>query len=110
MPYITPEDRKELLDFNVRPGLFATCTREEIGLMMGLACRNGGDLQYMLAVALQKYMETKGLRYANCEDVMGALSGALREFQRCVVDPYEQQKLSDNGEVYDTEKMKNGKY
>ena len=85
MPYILKEDRKG---------------RKAVGLALGKVMRNGGDLQYMLAVAIQTYLEKTGLRYGNCEDIMGALTGANAEFIRCIVAPYEKQKALENGGVY----------
>jgi len=35
------------------------------------------------------------------EQMMGALSGAVQEHYRCVVAPYEEMKIEDNGAVYD---------
>jgi len=32
---------------------------------------------------------------------MGALSGAAMEHYRCVVAPYEEMKIAENGAVYD---------
>ncbi len=96
MPYITQEDQEEVIT-TVGNTSFS---RYDLGSMMGDAARNGGDIQYMLAVALQLYMEKKGFRYAHMEDVMGALTGALREFQRKIVDPYEAFKEAENGIIY----------
>lgn len=98
MPYITPKDQnEELVDCAIMP---INHNRRDVGFAMGEAARNGGDIQYMLAVALQVYMEKKGFRYAHMEGVMGALSGALREFQRKIVDPYEAVKEAENGVIY----------
>ena len=98
MPYIKPQDRTTPIE----EGLMA---REDIGVAMGNGMRNCGDLQYMIAVAIQTYLENTGLQYAHCEDIMGALSGAKAEFIRCIVNPYEQEKLEQNGGVYDSTKM-----
>lgn len=105
MPYIEKKDRIEDIDISEfviesdDSGLIIT-DRFTIGKMMGVAMRNGGDLQYMLAVAIQVYIEKNGLRYQNCQDIMGALTGANAEFIRCIVSPYEEQKIADNGPVY----------
>lgn len=94
MPYIEPDDRTDT-DFPER-----AISREKLGEMVGDACRNGGDLQYILAVAIDTYIARHGLRYQQLQDIMGALAGGLHEFQRCVVDPYEKKKIEDNGRVY----------
>ena len=101
MPYIPQKDRTEAL----KTRRVSSISKEEIGVTMGEAMRNGGDLQYMLAVAIQVYLEKKGLRYQNCQDIMGALTGANAEFIRCVVSPYEDQKIAENGAVYSLENL-----
>lgn len=102
MPYIPQNDREDLLFFydNDEDEGGVGFSRECLGTMLADASRNGGDLQYMLAVAINKYLLMKGLNYQNCQDIMGALTGALGEFQRTVVGPYEQSKIEENGVVY----------
>ena len=63
------------------------------------AVEDGAELQYVIARMIQR-MIGDDYRYKDLEMVMGALTGALREFQRCVVDPYEQKKLEENGGIY----------
>lgn len=97
MPYIEPDQR----EWSREGGK----SLKDTATLLGKQISNGGDLQYALAQTIQTYMEKTGLRYAHCEDIMGALTGAIREFQRCVVDPYEAQKADDNGPVYDLNRM-----
>ena len=61
---------------------------------------NGGDLNAAFSILADAYMESKGMRYQNMSDVIGALEGAKMEFQRRVYTPYEQKKLEENGDVY----------
>ena len=102
MPYIAKEDRREVLFFLEpdKEDKAVLISREYLGELVGDACRNGGDLQYILAVALDQYLQNHGLNYQQLQDIMGALSGALAEFQRVVVTHYEQIKAHDNGSVY----------
>jgi len=106
MPYIEPNDRTDPTD------AFSdvTITRKQLGEGIGRAMRNGGDLQYMLAVAIQTYLKKTGLCYQNCQDIMGALTGANAEFIRCIVSLYEKKKIADNGAVYDLEALENDGY
>ena len=60
---------------------------------------NAGELQYAIAVMLKDFMERKGLKYQNTNDIMGALAGAQMEFYRRVVAPYEDLKIEENGDV-----------
>ena len=88
MPYILPENREiinsELTDF---------------------VPIDGGELQYAIAVMIQRYYklveaEEGGVRYKHMEAINGALVGAINEHYRCVVVPYEDGKIEENGGVY----------
>ena len=81
MPYITQEERK-----NINAGDIA---------------RNAGQLNYMITTIVLTYLSTKGLSYQTMNDIVGALEGAKAEFQRRVVNPYEDSKIEQNGDVFD---------
>lgn len=95
MPYIKHEDRVQ----NV-PDRDVEISRLEIGILLGKACRNGGDLQYILAVGIKEYLKNNGLNYQKCQDIIGALEGAKLEFYRKVLAPYEEKKIEENGGIY----------
>lgn len=64
---------------------------------------NTGDLQYIIAELVQHYLESREVvNYSELENVMGAIAGAQHEFQRQVVDKYEDLKIKENGPVYNT--------
>lgn len=46
-------------------------------------------------------MEYRGFRYVNLNAIVGVLTSALVEFQRRVVDPYEDEKLLSMGFIMD---------
>ena len=88
MPYISQADRKRV--------------EKQLGDFTPL---DGGELQYAIATLVQRYYESTGerqggVRYRHMEQMMGALSGALNEHYRCVVAPYEDKKIQENGGVY----------
>lgn len=60
-----------------------------------------GELNFQLTQAVQDYVHRNGLTYQTLNDVVGALEGVKAEFQRRVVAPYEDIKISTNGDVYD---------
>ena len=62
---------------------------------------NAGQLNYQISSLCASYMTQHGARYQNMNDVIGALQGALMEFNRVVVAPYEDMKIDANGGVYD---------
>ena len=82
MPYIKPEDRDQVLVTGPK---------------------NAGEIQYCIAAILQEYLNNIGnYRYQDLNDIIGALEGAKLEFYRRVVVPYENLKIGENGDVYDT--------
>lgn len=79
MPYITQE-RRDALNADTPK----TC----------------GELNYAVTMLMIKYCKEKGHSYQTINDIHGAVSGALHEFQRRVVGKYEDQKIKENGDVY----------
>ena len=94
MPYIAQDDRdlKQPISREADPA------------------QNGGELNYTISTIISNYILEHGLRYQNISDVLGALEGAKFEFLRRIVGPYEDQKISENGDLpeylYLTEKMR----
>lgn len=86
MPYIKQEDRGR-----------ATPVLADI--------RTAGELNFAISVLLQEYVERHGLCYETLNAAVGAISGAKAEFQRRVVGPYEDLKISENGDVYYFEEL-----
>jgi len=81
MPYILQKDRVDLFTGVRKPA-------------------NSGELNFMITSLLIDYIQEHGLRYANINGCLGALSGADYEFKRRVVKPYEKKKCAENGDVY----------
>ena len=80
MPYITQKD-KEALD---KDGPKTT-----------------GQLNFTFTKIIQFYLSRKGMSYSSFNDVIGALEACKLEFYRRVVSPYEDNKIKENGDVYD---------
>jgi len=64
---------------------------------------NVGELNYCITKLLLCYIKQKGLCYRTINDILGALSGATKEFYRRVAIPYEDKKIKENGDVYPEE-------
>jgi hypothetical protein len=60
---------------------------------------NAGDLNYIITKMLHLYLKKKGLRYANCNEVMGALECCKLELYRKLIGTYEDEKIVENGGV-----------
>jgi hypothetical protein len=59
-----------------------------------------GDLNYMFTQIALAYLKVKGTRYAQINDVVGALESAKLEFYRRLAGPYEDSKIAQNGDVF----------
>ena len=81
MPYIPAKDRHRVFD-------------------RGIPQRSPGELNFAFTSWIVAYVDTHGLSYKTINDVLGALEGAKMEFYRRVAVPYENGKLSQNGDVY----------
>ena len=59
-----------------------------------------GELNYILTRIINLYVEHRGLSYQTINDIVGSLECAKLEFVRRVVNPYENAKMAENGDVY----------
>lgn len=59
-----------------------------------------GELNYLITKLIVDYWATNGPSYQCINNIVGALEGAKAEFQRRIVEPYEDKKRADNGDVY----------
>ncbi len=84
MPYIKQEDRSHV-------NLFAVDRHPE----------TAGELNYCITMLIERYWRLQGNRYQQINDILGALEGAKLEFYRRVAAPYEDQKIKENGDVYE---------
>lgn len=60
-----------------------------------------GELTYVLTGVVLEYVQAKGAKFATFADVLAALDATGKEFYRRQVAPYEDQKIIDNGDVYE---------
>jgi hypothetical protein len=81
MPYI-PQDE--------RPGL----DRSPVGYVLP---KDVGELTYVLSRIVWDYWRRGNGRFAQIADVRAALSSTLHEFNRQIADPYEDEKIRQNG-------------
>lgn len=61
--------------------------------------QTAGELNYLLTSLIRKYFNGHK-NYQAINDVIGALEGAKLEFYRRIAAPYEDTKISSNGDVY----------
>lgn len=59
-----------------------------------------GELNFMITELLTSYIRDKGKSYATLNEVIGVLECAKLELYRRVASPYEDKKMTQNGDVY----------
>lgn len=82
MPYILQNERREY-------------EPKQINTYVG-----PGQLNFSITSLIMLYQQDKGLSYQTINDIIGALEGAKQEYYRRVAIPYEDTKLTTNGDVY----------
>lgn len=74
--------------------------RDALTILSVNDAENAGELNYLLTSIIKQYIDYNGLNYQHINDVLGALEGAKTEFYRRIVQPYEDTKIKENGDVY----------
>jgi hypothetical protein len=82
MPYITTENRSDLHN--------------------GKSPSTPGELNYCFTLIALEYIKTVGERYQTYNDIVGALECCKLELQRRLIGKYEDKKITENGDVYET--------
>lgn len=59
-----------------------------------------GELNYQLTMLVLEYLQKNGWHYTNMNLLVGTLENVRHEFQRRVMDPYEDHQRIEHGEVY----------
>lgn len=85
MPYITEERR-----FEIESGL------------LGTADVLPGDLNYMITRLVDRCLAVNGKNYTSINAAIGVLECAKLELYRRIAAPYEDEKIEENGDVYET--------
>jgi hypothetical protein len=89
MPYIDEKTRR-IFEKKVPRSVFD----------FGALCEDSGELNYAITQLIKGYLSSKPMKYAVCNDIIGALEGSKLEFIRRVLVPYEDLKIIENGDVY----------
>jgi hypothetical protein len=84
MPYIKQDDRNKFNTHCDRISEEATCE---------------GDLNYAFSRILHTYLKKKGIKYSNMNNIIGMLECCKLEMYRKIIGPYEELKITENGDV-----------
>lgn len=88
MPYIKKEDQDRI-------------EREDAYIPLA---RNVGELNYLInMVAIEYLMNQPKIDYATLNNTFGAMELAAQEFRRRLIDPYEEKKINENGDIFPEE-------
>jgi len=60
-----------------------------------------GELNFLITELMIEYMKNNGKSYQVLSDIVGAGIDAAEEFRRRVLNPYEDEKIKENGDVYE---------
>ena len=80
MPYVNKESRESISENNIP--------------------QNPGELNYLITISIDDYLNYHGLNYQHINDVVGVLECAKMELYRRIAIPYEDVKKEKNGDVY----------
>jgi len=69
-------------------------------LEAGASITGPGELNYLISRTLRRYWTNSPQNYQALNDIVGAVEGAKQEFIRRIVNPYEDRKIKENGDVY----------
>lgn len=84
MPYIKQEDRDRFFE------------QDQLS-----KDNTAGELNFCISSLCREYIKAKGKSYAVLNEVVGALECAKLELYRRVAAPYEDEKIIENGDVYE---------
>tara|TARA_B100002019_G_scaffold29064_1_gene22977 strand:+ start:2540 stop:2812 length:273 start_codon:yes stop_codon:yes gene_type:complete len=90
MPYIKPEDREiyePMIDVLMNELRYAENWK--------------GDLNFIVSTILNDLLTAYGTSYSMLNDMVGVLECAKLELYRRMAAPYEDEKIEDNGDVYE---------
>ena len=90
MPYIKPQDREiyePMIDVLMNELRYAENWK--------------GDLNFIVSTILNDLLTAYGTSYSMLNDMVGVLECAKLELYRRMAAPYEDEKIEDNGDVYE---------
>lgn len=87
MPYITQERREKLKNIidNVSSEIYSI-----------------GDVNYMITMIIKHYINLNGINYSTLNQAIGVFECAKLELYRRLTSVYEDKKIQDNGDVYNS--------
>lgn len=69
-------------------------------LNAGAAPKNSAELAYSISLLLKKYILNNKISYKTIHEILGSLEMCKFDFARRVASPFEDEKKTQNGDVY----------
>lgn len=91
MPYIKPVDR---LYINKK----LVSNKKHINYSQ---IATPGELNFAISTMINDYLQTTGVCYGSINTLIGVLECAKLELYRRIASPYEDEKIKENGDVYE---------
>ncbi len=91
MPYIPPERRQEL-----RPLISKVAGEIQAAVESGIGKR-GGEVNFVICTLVDMLYDRN---YTELSAAIGDVECAKHEIQRRLLDPYENEKITENGDVF----------
>lgn len=88
VPYIKQDDREKYKDRLAQ-------------VAVDLFRQSKGDLNYCVTLLAWEWAKSHGGGYTNISNAVGALQDAAAELRRRQLDPYEDEKIAENGDAYE---------
>jgi hypothetical protein len=80
-----------------------TIEKEYFKPIVNTVFSTSGELNYVLTEICKKYLKDMGERYNTYNTIIGALECCKLELYRRKISLYEDQKIKENGDVYEFE-------
>ena len=90
MPYVTPERRELLMQFDEKNHRLVVST---------INITSPGDLAFVFYRICQFYVIRNGRKFETLNAIVGVLETTKGEFSRRILAPYEDRKMRENGDV-----------
>ena len=90
MPYVTPDRRELLVQFDAKNHRFVVNT---------LDITSPEDLAFVFYRLCQLYVIRNGRKFETLNGIVGVLETTKGEFSRRILAPYEDRKMRENGDV-----------
>lgn len=92
MPYLKKDFRREIDQYGNLQELLKYTTTLELKDFLGA-------VNYIIFSIVKVWLDYHGINYGNVSSIIGTVDCAKEELRRRILNPYEDTKISENGDV-----------